>query len=152
MLTISDERLKHSIEVARLMKKMSEDAGWSQEKCEEMFVLGYLHDIGYEFSEQQCDHASVGGRMLKIQEYKYWQEVFFHGKLNIEYMSEELTILNIADMNIDSKGHNVGIKERLKDIAVRYGEKSKQFVEAKLLIEKIQSDVRNERMLAYVKR
>lgn len=143
MLTISDERLKHSIEVARLMKKMAEEIGWTQEKCEEMFLLGYLHDIGYEFSEQQGDHASVGGIMLKRQKYKYWQEVFFHGKLNAEYTSEELTMLNIADMNIDSKGHNVGIKERLKDIAVRYGEKSKQFIEAKLLIEKIKSDVHN---------
>ena len=75
MLSISNERLKHSLEVARLMKKSAEDAGWNKQKCEEMFVLGFLHDIGYEFAEQQCDHASVGGEMLKNQGYKYWKEV-----------------------------------------------------------------------------
>ena len=89
MLSISNERLKHSLEVARLMKKSAEDAGWNKQKCEEMFVLGFLHDIGYEFAEQQCDHASVGGEMLKNQGYKYWKEVSCHGKLDIEYFSEE---------------------------------------------------------------
>ena len=139
MLKISNERLKHSLEVARLMKKLSEDAGWSGEKCEEMFVLGYLHDIGYEFSEQQCDHASVGGEMLRKQEYKYWREVFYHGKLDADYASDELTMLNRADMSVDSKGQNVGTELRLKDIADRYGEKSRQYIEAKLLVEKIQA-------------
>lgn len=137
MLSISNERLKHSLEVARLMKKSAEDAGWNKQRCEEMFVLGFLHDIGYEFAEQQCDHASVGGEMLKNQGYKYWKEVSCHGKLDVEYISEELTMLNIADMCIDSTGKEVGASERLSDIAARYGVDSKQYLEAEQLARKI---------------
>lgn len=119
------------------MKKSAEDAGWNKQKCEEMFVLGFLHDIGYEFAEQQCDHASVGGEMLKKQGYKYWKEVSCHGKLDVEYISEELTMLNIADMCIDSTGKEVGANERLSDIAARYGVDSKQYIEAEQLARKI---------------
>ncbi len=137
MLSISNERLKHSLEVARLMKKSAEDVGWNKQKCEEMFVLGFLHDIGYEFAEQQCDHASVGGEMLKNQGYKYWKEVSCHGKLDVEYISEELTMLNIADMSIDSTGKEVGASARLSDIASRYGIDSKQYIEAEQLARKI---------------
>lgn len=119
------------------MKKSAEDAGWNKQKCEEMFVLGFLHDIGYEFAEQQCEHASVGGEMLKKQGYKYWKEVSCHGKLDVEYISEELTMLNIADMCIDSTGKEVGANERLSDIAARYGVDSKQYIEAEQLARKI---------------
>lgn len=137
MLSMSDERLKHSLEVARLMKKLSADAGWSVEKCEEMFVLGYLHDIGYEFAEQQCDHASIGGELLRNQGYRYWREVFCHGKPDVDYVSDELTMLNIADMRIDSTGQEVGAESRLEDIASRYGRDSKQYIEAEQLAKKI---------------
>lgn len=137
MLSISDERLKHSLEVARFMKKSAMDTGWTKQKCEEMFVLGLLHDIGYEFAEQQCDHASVGGEILKNQGYKYWQEVFYHGKLDVEFISEELTMLNIADMHVDSSGKKVTVAFRLKDICERYGVESIQYREAKELAEKL---------------
>ena len=137
MLNISNERLKHSLEVARLMKETAADKGWSKQKCEEMFILGYLHDVGYEFSEQQCDHASIGGEMLRNQGYKYWKEVSCHGKLDVDYSSEELDMLNMADMRIDSKGNDVGVDMRLEDIATRYGKDSRQFVEAELLAKKL---------------
>ena len=75
--------------------------------------------------------------MLRNQGYKYWQEVSCHGKLEAEYSSKELDILNMADMQIDSKGNHVGAEMRLKDIASRYGIESKQYVEAKLLAQKI---------------
>lgn len=137
MLSISNERLKHSLEVARLMKETASDKGWSKEKCEEMFILGYLHDVGYEFAEQQCDHASIGGEILKSQGYKYWKEVSYHGKLEVDYSSEELDMLNMADMRIDSSGNDVGVAMRLEDIATRYGKESTQFVEAELLAKKL---------------
>ena len=137
MLSISDERLKHSLEVARLMKELAEGAGWNKQKCEEMFVLGLLHDIGYESAEQQCEHAGLGGEMLKNQGYKYWKEVSCHGKLDAEYSSEELTILNIADVSVDSTGKKVGVSARLSDIASRYGVDSKQYIEAEQLARKI---------------
>lgn len=137
MLMISNDRLKHSIEVARLMKKEAEAAGWSAQKCEEMFVLGYLHDIGYEFAERQSDHASIGGELLKKQGYPYWREVACHGKLDVDYDSEELALLNKADMRINSSGQQVSIDMRLQDIGTRYGMESVQYKEAVLFSKKI---------------
>ena len=119
------------------MKGLAADKGWSKQKCEEMFILGYLHDVGYEFSEQQCDHANIGGEMLRNQGYKYWKEVSYHGKLEVDYSSEELDMLNMADMRIDSKGNDVGVEKRLEDIATRYGKASMQFIEAELLAKKM---------------
>ena len=46
---ISDDKIKHIIGVARLMKKYSEEKGFDNNYCLEMFTLGLLHDIGYEF-------------------------------------------------------------------------------------------------------
>jgi len=137
MIGISNDRLNHSIEVARMMVELSEKAGWSPTKCQEMFLLGYVHDIGYEFAENQCDHADIGAKILKEQGYKYWQEVALHGKIDSSYESEELRMLNIADMSVDSHGIRVGAKRRLEDIAERYGVKSKQYLEAVQLANKI---------------
>lgn len=137
MIGISNDRLNHSIEVARMMVELSEKAGWSPAKCQEMFLLGYVHDIGYEFAENQCDHADIGAEILKEQGYKYWQEVALHGKIDSSYESEELRMLNIADMSVDSKGNRVGAKKRLEDIGDRYGLESKQYLEAVQLANRI---------------
>lgn len=132
-LGISENKLKHSIAVARFMRKAAEDAGWSKQKCEEMFVLGLLHDIGYEFSEQQSEHAGIGGELLQKQGYRYWQEIAHHGNPHTEYSSIELDLLNTADLQVDAKGNVVGVRARLEDIASRYGRDSRQYTEAKAL-------------------
>ena len=75
--------------------------------------------------------------MLRNQGYKYWKEVSYHGKLEVDYSSEELDMLNMADMRIDSKGNDVGVEKRLEDIATRYGKASMQFIEAELLAKKM---------------
>ena len=130
MIGISENRSKHILAVAREMQRRAEEAGWPQEKCREMFTLGYLHDIGYEFVEKQPDHAEAGGMLLKAQGYPYWQEVLYHGKINVSYQSDALQLLNTVDMCIDSAGNPVDIHTRLADIASRYGEDSIQYKEA----------------------
>lgn len=73
---ISEDRLKHMLQVGRTVGALaSELFGWPEEKCQEMFLLGYIHDIGYEFSTEQSEHPLAGGELLKEAEYKYWQEV-----------------------------------------------------------------------------
>ena len=39
--------------------------GWSDEKCREMFVMGYLHDVGYQFAHEQSEHEELGGDLLR---------------------------------------------------------------------------------------
>lgn len=135
MLNISEDRVKHSLSVGKLMYQLSKNKGWLEEKCQDMFILGYLHDIGYEFSENQNEHPKKGGLLLKQQNYPYWQEVYYHGLIDIEYKSKELDLLNYADMSIDSKGNNVGFLKRLEDIEIRYGVDSKQYKDARKIVE-----------------
>jgi len=68
---IDNDRLKHIVEVAKLMKEKAEIVGLDKE---EMFTLGILHDIGYEFGENN-DHNFVGFEILDKQNYKYANEV-----------------------------------------------------------------------------
>ncbi|WP_443596454.1 hypothetical protein [Agathobacter sp.] len=97
---------------------------------EEAFVLGVLHDIGYKFSSQQQEHASIGGLLLKEQGYKYWQEVYYHGIPQNNYDSNMLRLLNYADMITGPTGIYMTIQERIDDIAKRYGEDSWRVKEA----------------------
>ena len=138
MIKISNNRLLHSIGVARLMEEISKNIyRWDEEKCREMFILGFIHDIGYEYSKTQGEHPIIGGLLLKKSNYKYWKEVYFHGKVCDEYQSLELNLLNVADMQINSFGKKVTIEERLNDIKERYGNDSKQYLEAVELAKRI---------------
>ena len=49
---------------------------------------------------------------------------YYHKVLNPNYKSIYLDILNMADMQIDKYGFDVGYDKRLKDIKSRYGEES----------------------------
>lgn len=122
-------RLKHSLAVATKMKMLA-----AQYYCspEDAFVLGFLHDIGYEFCKE--DHAVKGGEILKEQGYKYWKEVQFHGKVQDEYNSRMLRLLNFADMTTGPSGEEMTMEQRVEDIAKRYGVDSKQEKDAKALL------------------
>lgn len=61
---------------------------------DDVFILGILHDIGYEFTEDQLEHGHKGGLILKEQGYKYWREVYYHGLTQSEFSSSELWLLN----------------------------------------------------------
>ncbi len=134
MIMMTTNRMQHSLAVARKMKKTVEDAG-NRYPCtsEEAYLLGYLHDIGYEFAETQKEHAHAGGLLLKEQRYPYWKEVFYHGEVQAEYDSPLLRLLNYVDMTTGPDGTDFTMKERLQDIAVRYGADSMQFRNAEKL-------------------
>lgn len=126
-------RLKHCKKVGELMFRLAQKKGWSAEKCEEMYQLGYMHDIGYAICTKSSDHAKVGAEMLKVQGFKYWKEVLYHGVPTTEYSSKELDLLNMADLSVDAQGNAVGVIDRLKDIASRYGNDSAVYKRAYIL-------------------
>lgn len=130
---IDNDRLKHIFEVAKLMKDKAKKVGLDKE---EMFTLGMLHDIGYEFGENS-DHNFVGFQILDKQNYKYAKEVLYHGKPNSEYQSVALDLLNFADMHIDKEGKFVYYNERLDDIKKRRGEFSLAYINSKKIIEEL---------------
>lgn len=130
---ITSDRLNHIVAVARYMKDYCLKNGFDEYYCKEMFTLGILHDIGYEFCEH-AKHNIVGGELLEKQNYKYANEVKFHGVPNSNYSSLELDLLNCADMHTDGKGNYVTFDERLWDIKNRRGEDSDAYKNSKQII------------------
>lgn len=115
--------------------------GWSDEKCREMFVMGYLHDFGYRFAHEQVEHAEIAGELLRSLGFKYWAEIFHHGDPESAYQSDELLVLNLADMLTSKDGNPTTLSDRVVDIAKRYGVESAQFATAWKLAEKLISQV-----------
>ena len=121
---MDNNRLMHSYNVGKKMMEIGKLYNLSDEELKELFVLGFNHDIGFEFTTNGVNHDKIGGELLKKSNYKYYKEIYYHGKLTDEYSSLYLDILNMADMQIDKYGNDVGYENRLKDIESRYGSDS----------------------------
>ena len=126
---ISNKRKQHIFAVASLMKEKAPLLGLD---ANEMYLLGYLHDIGYE-SDESATHNITGGNLLKQCGYKYFNEVYYHGNPFSNYSSKELDLLNYCDMHIDCNGSLVTFNERLEDIKSRHGENSSAYNNAKIV-------------------
>lgn len=139
-MDITIDRMKHCLAVAAKMKELAlhEPQKYPVDP-EDAFVLGMLHDIGYEFAQEQREHAGRGGLILQKQDYKYWKEVYYHGIPQEEYDSPMLRLLNYADMTTGPTGAYMTIQERIDDIAERYGKGSPQETEAMRLADMLQA-------------
>ncbi|MBR1600405.1 MAG: HDOD domain-containing protein [Alphaproteobacteria bacterium] len=70
---ISENRWRHILGVARKCKKYAAKFKPDDSKyAEDMFLLGMLHDMGYEFMESNASHAAVGGEILKRNNFRYY--------------------------------------------------------------------------------
>lgn len=128
------DRLNHSLAVAKKMVEIGKKYNLTQSELDDLFLLGYNHDIGYSFCSDSIKHNTIGATVLKNNGYKYWKEVYYHGDPNNKYNSLYLTILNKADMQIDKYGNDVGYEKRLEDIKTRYGIDSLQYISAQKVI------------------
>lgn len=136
---IDNDRLKHSLAVARKMIEIGKKYNLNDNELQDLFVLGFNHDTGYEYGNN-ANHGHIGGEILKRNNYKYWKEIYYHGEVNIDYTSLFLEILNKADMQIDKFGNDVGYDKRLEDIKNRYGENSTTYKNAETLVLKLRSE------------
>lgn len=144
---IKENRWNHILGVARKSKEFA--AKFQPENIkfiEDMFLLGILHDIGYEFMETNEDHAMIGGEILKRSYYKYWKEVSLHGDINVD-MSDELFILNCADMTTGPNGENFNFEERLEEISNRLGNDSNAYKKCVIMVEKLKKDARYKKYI-----
>ena len=55
---MDNDRLKHSYAVANKMIELGKEKSLSEIELQELFLLGYLHDIGYEFGTNE-NHKKV---------------------------------------------------------------------------------------------
>ena len=59
---ITQNRWQHILGVARKAKMLAEKLKTNDTQyAEDMFLLGIMHDLGYEFMESNASHAAVGG-------------------------------------------------------------------------------------------
>ena len=117
---ITSNRMKHIIGVAEECYDLAKNTyNLSEKECKRAYVIGYLHDIGYAFSEQPENHSIVGYELLKLIGLDC-TEVLKHG--NPDSKQEiYLKILNTADLTVNSVGKKVSMEERLEDIKKRHG-------------------------------
>lgn len=134
---ISEDRLHHILSVARECYQIAKRRGYDEIFCRRMFMIGWNHDVGYEFSKKQSDHPIISKNLLELvgvtdnneDSSRVLDSIREHG-LYVNEETAEWTILNIADMTIDSKGNKVDVMQRLNDIKNRYGEYSNQYLTA----------------------
>lgn len=137
---IDESRIMHMLGVARRAAELGKEIfGWDAKKCEELFVMGLLHDVGYEFVCSQTKHEEYGGELLQRLGFKYSEEIYHHGRVVTSFSTAELIILNIADMQTSKDGVRITMDERLVDIQERYGVRSEQYAVAEQLKTSLES-------------
>ena len=125
---ISQKRLFHIFGVARKAYSISKSLGYDEQFSRKMFMLGWLHDVGYEFANNS-NHAEESFNLvsLLIDDVSSVKAIKEHGRYPSE-LTDEYKILNMADMLVDSSGNEVDVINRLIDIKERYGEYSDEYL------------------------
>lgn len=126
---ISNNKLLHIIGVARQCEAIAKARHMSEEEQLACFMMGLLHDIGYEKAINTEEHPQVSVDMLDV--YVKYKKDIDNAIKNHGYCYNDMTvfdeILNTADLTIDSKGDEVTIDDRLTDIRSRHGENSEHY-------------------------
>lgn len=136
---LTENRLHHMNAVANRAYTLAKIMfGKTEYIARKMYIYGLLHDVGYVFDPS--DHAHAGARVLGDMGLDA-EPINDHGDPEIEAMSDELLILNIADMTTSPTGETVRMSDRLKDIGERYGYDSKQYVDAYKVAELIYDEL-----------
>lgn len=140
---IDNNRLLHVREVGKLCYELASRLFyWDESKCRQMFVMGFLHDVGYEFAEEQTEHEKIGGELMFATGYQHAEPIRLHGDPNVSLSDDRLLLLNIADMTVNGEGERVGFDKRLEGIGFRYGKDSEQYEAASAVIRKIRSELK----------
>lgn len=129
---ISEEKAMHILGVARKCFQLARERGMSERDCQRAFIAGWLHDIGYEFGHDGNKNF-VGADMVSLlmgattMRMKYAVEN--QGIPGVE-MNPLLEVLNLADLQVNERGEDVGFETRLEDIKEHFGENSPQYKNA----------------------
>ena len=122
---ISEDRMRHIISVARKAYKLAKENGCSENFARKMFVLGFIHDIGYEFTQKDShnDHVKIGSDLMYLLFGQTVAEIEEHGNPSTKNWAE-LYFLNQADMTVGHNGVPCSVEERMEKAKERYGEQS----------------------------
>ena len=129
----------HAYEVGFTMRKLAKLTGICSE--EESFCIGYLHDIGKEFIENQpiSMHNKVGEEVLKTLGVSFAEIVGAHGDPDSKLIDTPIVkMLNYCDLVVDHDGSAVTIEQRLDGVIKRYGYNSKQYNDVIQIIQNLE--------------
>ena len=131
---ISENKLKHSLGVARACQQYGKDRGLDEEYCDALFVMGFLHDIGYEKSPD-TNHPSVSFDMISsfMKHPEMLEAIRVHGK-KYESLSVVDEILNMADLTVSYNGEPCTVWSRLEGIKEHCGVDSDHYKNAMLIV------------------
>ena len=59
---MDEDRLRHSLAVARKMIQIGREYNLKENELKDLFVLGFNHDIGYEYGDNS-NHALISGEI-----------------------------------------------------------------------------------------
>lgn len=135
---MEENRMKHILAVAEKMRKYAESF---KVDPDDAYLVGYLHDIGYEYIP--LVHNAAGGMILEKNKFRYWEEIYWHGTPNSSYHSNMLNLLNYCDLTTNYDGTNVSVDKRLSDIEKRYSADSSQYLNAKKLANEVKITIKN---------
>lgn len=134
---ISDDKLHHILGVARRCYEIAKERGYCEHTAQRLFLIGWLHDIGYEFSTTFAEHPEISNNMISTLVKGGNFAVLNHGRVDLDYSDMDLDILNIADLTVDHKGNKCTIEERLKGIEDRFGKDTDSYKNAELLAKQL---------------
>lgn len=129
---ISERKLLHTIGVARKCEQLAQEKGLSKEEQDACFVMGFLHDIGYEHCQEITEHPKSGAEMINNflkNKNECVAAIERHGRA-YENLSVYDEILNMADMTVNHIGEEVRMQERLLSIASIHGQFSDHYTHA----------------------
>lgn len=135
MLKLKDKdfplsRYRHCYSVGKRMYQYAkEKLHWDEQTCQEMFVLGNLHDIGYEIDSDCFGHDKILADIMS-DNYKYSNEIRYHSYLQTEYDTPAMRLMYFGDMTVDGMGNWCTFEERLRDLANRHGINSEVYIES----------------------
>lgn len=135
---ISENKIKHCLGVARACREIAKQKGYSEDFSDAMFVMGLLHDIGYE-DEPNSSHGHKSSEMIKSFEV-HLQEccdaIDCHGLVFDNWVIYD-EILNLADLTTSHEGNKISVLERLKRIEARWGSSSVHYRHAVEVVDKL---------------
>ena len=142
VIGITDNRMDHTIAVARKCYDLArKEYGMSEENARKAFLMGFLHDIGYEFAIEAPAHPNVAVDILTSFNNIEWDQMVFaimtHGKPQRFLGTTYQAILNAADLTVNNKGEAVSMEERCEGIKVTYGQESPQYYNAIKMVDKL---------------
>jgi Predicted HD superfamily hydrolase len=159
----NEKKAIHSLAVAKKCAEIAAQRGKDKGFQQQMFLLGWLHDIGYAYDDN-ANHGKIAVGILQDSRflhagpgYRYLNEILMHGypenkprrsqdifgnKLDAPYHSEALDILNTADITTMPNGTDCTAAMRLLDVKNRYGKNSEQYANIFALCKELKLDTK----------